>query len=50
MQPSPDIRHTYRFDRYRGFVVIRVELQRIPRYSEWISIWEAPRWSFPEIK
>jgi hypothetical protein len=50
MLPSWDTRHTYRFDENRGFVVIRVEVQRTPGPPEWITIWEAPRWSLPEAK
>jgi hypothetical protein len=50
MLPSWDTRHTYRFNEYRGFVVIRVEVKRVPGLDEWTTIWEAPRWSLPEVK
>jgi hypothetical protein len=50
MKPSWDIRHTYQFDDYRGFVLLRVEAKGMPGYDEWMTIWEAPRWSLPEVK
>jgi hypothetical protein len=50
MLPSWDTRHTYRFNEYWGFVVIRVEVKRIPGLDEWTTIWDAPRWSLPEVK
>jgi hypothetical protein len=50
MKPSWDIRHTYRFDNYRGFVLLRVEIKGMPGYVEWMTLWEAPRWSLPEVK
>jgi hypothetical protein len=40
------IRHTYRFDDYRGFVIVRVEFQQ-DRISEWTALWDATSWSFP---
>lgn len=50
MKPSWDVRHTYRFDEYLGFVVIRVEVKGMPGYDEWAAVWETPRWSLPEVK
>ena len=50
MKPSWDVRHTYQFNEYWGFVVIRVEVKGMPGHDEWTAIWEAPRWSLPEVK
>lgn len=47
---SWDTRHTYQFNEHWSFVVIRVEVKRVPGPDEWIAIWEAPRWSLPEVK
>lgn len=50
LKPSWDVRHTYRFDGYRGFVLLRVEMKGMPGYLEWMTIWHAPRWSLPAAK
>jgi hypothetical protein len=50
MKPSWDVRHTYQFNEHWGFVVIRVEVKGMPGHDEWTAIWEAPRWSLPEVK
>lgn len=50
MKPSWDVRHTYQFNEHWGFVVIRVEVKGMPGHDEWTAIWEAPRWSRPEVK
>jgi hypothetical protein len=52
MLPTLAIRHTYRFSEDQGstaFVLVRVEVQRIPGPDEWVSMWDAPRWSFPSV-
>ena len=50
MVPSWKTRHTHRFDGHSGFVVVRVEIQRVPWPDEWTSIWQTPRWPLPEGK
>ena len=47
MLSEPRARHTYRFNGSRGFVIVRVEVQH-HGVSEWITMWDAPRWSLPE--
>lgn len=46
IEPSPRLRHTYRFDDYRGFVIVRVEIRQ-RRSDEWTTMWDAPPWSLP---
>ena len=43
---SPLLRHTYRFEAPRGFVVVRVEVNQ-DGVGEWTTIWDAPDWPFP---
>lgn len=50
MKPSWDVRHTYQFNGAWDFVVIRVEVKGMPGHDEWTTIWEAPRWTLPEVK
>jgi hypothetical protein len=45
--PSPRVRHTYRYGRSDAtFVLVRVEVQH-DGVGEWITMWDAPRWSLP---
>ncbi|WP_156402757.1 MULTISPECIES: hypothetical protein [unclassified Bradyrhizobium] len=43
------LRHVYRMESGSGsFVIVRVQFNpRIDGKDEWMTIWEAPRWSFP---
>lgn len=47
--PHISTRHTYRFNDW-GFVVLRLEIQPVPGPDEWTTIWEAPRWTVPDVK
>ena len=44
------LRHIYRLDRGTGsFVIVRVEFTpHIGTKDEWTTIWDAPKWSFPD--
>jgi hypothetical protein len=47
MMPSPRVRHTYRYGKSdAAFVLVRVEA-RHDGAGEWITMWDAPRWSLP---
>jgi hypothetical protein len=50
MKPSWDLRHTYQFNGSWDFVVIRVEVKGMHGHDKWTTIWEAPGWTFPEVK
>jgi hypothetical protein len=47
MLPSPRVRHTYRYSKFNvTFALVRVEVQH-DGVGEWITMWDAPRWSLP---